>query len=255
MLSLFKKKIKVGSLLMEVPKDMSWCFANNDYYEINVIYWLDRITTRRSNSVLYDIGANYGYFTLRYASVCSHVYAFEPVSRTYEILGANISKNRLVNVTPCRVALSDSQSEAPINLYSSSGNNSLFHRILPGWHSLKCTGEEIVSVTTLDLLLRESVLRPPDILKIDVEGAELSVVLGGLDAIATFKPFIIVEYGAETCRDAGYNQEELRKIIEDKGYDIAGLSSQAEDLTLYSGHDFARVDIANLVCIPKGESI
>lgn len=255
MITPFRKKIKVGSLPMELPRDMAWCFASGEYYEKNVLHWLDTIMARRPNSVLYDLGANYGYFTLRYAPICRHVYAFEPVSKTYEVLGRNVTKNHLANVTSFRVALGESPSVATIHLYSSSGNNSLFSRRLPEGHSLKSKGVEVVPVTSLDVITKEHSLLPPDVMKIDVEGAELPVILGGLRTIATHRPFIIIEYGGETCRDAGYNQEEIRTLIEENGYEVAGLSSETEDLTLYRGGDFERVNIANLVCIPRGESM
>lgn len=77
---------------MELPRDMAWCFASGEYYEKNVLYWIDKVMALRSGPVLYDIGANYGYFALRYAQLCRQVYAFEPVSKTFAVLERNVKK-------------------------------------------------------------------------------------------------------------------------------------------------------------------
>ena len=142
-----------------------------------------------------------------------------------------------------------------INLYSSSGNNSLFRRILPEGHSLKCEGTETVSVAVLDEIIEQQSLLPPDVLKVDVEGAELHVMLGAAQTLTTHRPFIFLEYGEETCRDAGYPKEQIRLLIETYGYEVAGLSSDAQDLRLYRNADLERVSIANLLCIPCGATM
>jgi hypothetical protein len=68
------------------------------------------------------------------------------------VLYKNIHKNKLENVIPLQYGLSNKETRIKINLYSSSGNNSIFKRQLPAGHSLKFKGEEIINVTSLDNL-------------------------------------------------------------------------------------------------------
>ena len=137
-----------------------------------------------------------------------------------------------------------------INLYNSSGNNSLFERQIPQGHGLKKTGEEEIELKVLDNFITNQSLQPPSIIKIDVEGAELFVLMGAKQIIQEHKPIMLIEYAASTSNDAGYPKE---KIIEEIGpaYIIYGIPDDEKDLQLIPFHEFGKHHIANIIAIPN----
>lgn len=97
---------------------MIWAFTSGDYYEKNVIYFLDKIIKKYHQPILFDVGANYGYYSLRYSRVCKQVISFEPVTDTYKVLSQNIKTNNIINIVALKTGLSDITEEKTINLYS-----------------------------------------------------------------------------------------------------------------------------------------
>ena len=71
-----------------------------------VLGWMDHIT-ECAPSIVFDIGANVGVYTLLFAKLLpsSRIYAFEPVAENYMTLVRNIIKNRVTNVIPMPIGL------------------------------------------------------------------------------------------------------------------------------------------------------
>src|SRR2546429_963757 len=118
--------IRVGRAKVEVPVDMRWTVAHGEHYERNLTEVLRRLVESLQGPIFYDVGASYGFYTLKFAERSRWIYAFEPVSATFAILSRNVQRNRVINATPFKLGVSDEDLEMPINLYSSSGTNSLF---------------------------------------------------------------------------------------------------------------------------------
>jgi FkbM family methyltransferase len=244
-------KVHVGSYEMRVPDDMLWAFAGGRYYEHNVTLWLDRMLTVESDPVFYDVGANYGYYTLRAAAAAAHVYAFEPVSETYGQLRSNIDQNDLQDVVAAyQVGLSDCPGIAEVNIYNSSGNNSMYLTTSSD-PSVTRVGTETIELTTLDELIEAEGLSLPTILKMDIEGAELYALRGARNTIARSQPTLIVEFDEHAFADANYSKEDLLSELDRHGYTIFGLLADAYDSTLYPASEFAAVLVANLVALPQ----
>ncbi len=251
--SLFLKSVPVGPLTLKVSRDLVFAFVNGEYEEKNVVHWLARIfATVGDQATFYDIGANCGYFTLRFSSNAKQVYAFEPVRRTNDILSKNIRANGLTNATAFKVGLSDKDGEAVVQKYSSSGNNSLFRRSLPEGHPLHLIGSEKISIAKLDSFSIAHALRPPDIIKIDTEGAELFVLKGAGRLLTAHKPWICMEFAESTYNDAGYSTSEVLIFLQGLKYTIKGLSSDYDDMKLYSIAEFKETIISNIIAVPNG---
>ena len=251
--SLFLKSVPVGPLTLKVSRDLVFAFAGGEYEEKNVVHWLARIfATVGDRATFYDIGANCGYFTLRFSADSKQVYAFEPVQRTYAILSKNIRKNALKNATAFRVGLSEKDGEAVLQKYSSSGNNSLFRRTLPEGHPLHLIGSEKIPVARLDSFFVANALVPPDIMKIDTEGAELFVLKGASNLLAAHKPFICMEFAESTYHDAGYSTSDVLAFLQDLKYTVKGLSSEYHEMKLYSIAQFKDTIISNIIAVPEG---
>lgn len=245
-------KILVDGQTFYIPNEVKWAYGGGEYYEENFIYWLDKIVKGQTDSVFYDVGANYGYYTVRLAKHCNKIYSFEPVKTVYKVLEKNILANRLSNVEALNFGVADSSRQETINIYSSSGNNSIFNRNIPEGHALRFVRKETIELVCLLELIKSQKLHPPTIMKIDVEGAEKLVIEGSLEIIKEHLPTIFIEYSRETSRDAGYQREDILKIFQDiHHYHIYGISEDYKDHALYDVPDFDEKKVANLIVSTK----
>ncbi len=170
---------------------------------------LQRLLTRLVpvGSVVYDVGANFGIHTLLFSRLVGeqgHVYAFEPVPDIAEELDRNLRLNKIANVTIVRQALSDHVGMAAFDRGPHAGAGHL---------STTTGGDLMVELTTLDRFALQPGHSPPNLLKIDAEGAESKVLAGGLGVLAERAPHVLVET---------HNFEEERSvgaILLENGYD------------------------------------
>ncbi|WP_158288315.1 FkbM family methyltransferase [Mucilaginibacter psychrotolerans] len=231
--------------------DLAWAFSSGDYYEKNVIYFLDEVVKSYHQPVLIDVGANCGYFSTRYAAQCKNVFSFEPVKGTFSLLKRNFKRNGIRNAVPFNLGLSNAPGQLSINIYNSSGNNSIFERKIPKEHSLKKIGVELIKLDTLDNLIEKGVVSSPNIIKIDVEGAELLVLGGAAKTILKHRPTILMEYSENTSNDAGYAKEELLSVLMLDDYSIFGIPEDEQDLALIEQANFQTHKISNVIFVPR----
>jgi FkbM family methyltransferase len=135
--------------------------------------------------VVYDIGAHVGLYTL-ISSVRvradGHVYAFEPLPRNLQYLRRHIDLNRLSNCTVVDVAVSDS---SVVRRFDPTAHDSAGHFSNDGGVSVQTIGLD-------DFLFKGQYIRPPSAIKINAEGAEMEVLLGGRATIEKFSPLIFL---------------------------------------------------------------
>jgi FkbM family methyltransferase len=140
-----------------------------------------RAATQNGNTVL-DIGANVGCYSVLFAQWVGHhgrVYAFEPDPAVAAGLTRHIALNGVSGVcAPVASAVAEKASSGRLFLESEHGDGRL---AVTGDDALSA---RIVSATSVDDFCRDRGLSP-DVIKIDVEGAELSVLRGARDTIAS----------------------------------------------------------------------
>lgn len=152
-------------------------------YEMNKRLALE--STIKPGSVVYDIGANVGYFTLLAAVLVGKkgkVFSFEPLPRNIEFLGKHITLNKLTNVEVIEAAVSDHTGEALFDLGASTAMGHLSE-----------TGGLFVQMVSLDQMITNGDLIAPNVMKIDVEGAEHNVLRGAEKLIETAKPILFLD--------------------------------------------------------------
>jgi FkbM family methyltransferase len=149
-----------------------------------------------AGDTVYDIGANIGYVSLSLAKRVGpkgRVIAFEPVPRNVELLRKCIEVNGLKNIQLWEIAASDRCGEAVIRMDRNPATASIV------WYANNPSATEIVIKTAaIDDLVEAGDLGYPRFVKIDVEGAEGSVLQGMRRTIAAAQPVLFVE-----CSDAG----------------------------------------------------
>jgi FkbM family methyltransferase len=125
-----------------------------------------------------DVGAHIGIFAIRAARVAERVHSFEPVEENRRLLEANLRSTGTTNVTVHPYALGDTDGEAVIHHAGHQAGHSLYTELSgPG------SREERVPLRRLGTLLDELALGRVDLLKLDCEGAEYSILLGADDPV------------------------------------------------------------------------
>jgi FkbM family methyltransferase len=145
----------------------------------------------RPGDVFWDVGAHHGYVSLMAAAAVGaggRVHAFEPGARNMRMLERHLRWNRADNVDIEPFALGAFDGEASFG----GGDTSKMHA-LGG-------GDERVRVHTARSLVVASSHVSPDVLKIDVEGAEADVLEGALDVLPGDVRMVVAIHSAEADR-------------------------------------------------------
>lgn len=212
-----------GNLTMYVRLDehMQSQIFWQGYYSRGFAPLLDRILLPGMQVI--DAGANVGEITLLAAKrvgLAGRVIAFEPVPEIAACLCTNIEANEFSQVTVVKAALSEDEGEhelyrrvSPIKDRSvNDGTGSLFQ----GNRGRRGTGS--VRVGTLDTFVKDINLSKVDLIKMDIEGAELPALRGASELLARDRPMLIVEVQEESANAAGYGIADLFEFLSQYGY-------------------------------------
>lgn len=168
-------------------------------------------------SVFFDIGANQGEFTVFAAKRCAQVYAFEPVPENMERLQRNVQLNAFVNVVALQKGLSDVEGSLPI-FSTADGCNEGIPTLYRTEEKSRSIGT--IGLTTVDTFVKANGIARVDVLKVDVEGAELAILKGAQETIETHRPTMLLEFNADTCSAAGYTIGHLVDWLTSRGYKL-----------------------------------
>lgn len=165
----------------------------------------------KPGSVFIDIGANVGYYSLlanARVGAAGRVLSFEPNPVTAWQLKRNIRLNAARQIELFGVALSDK--EGDVQLYcpidETHGHASMRNQ---GWQS---ADNYTVPAKRLDDILPMDI-EHIDLVKIDVEGAELLVFRGGGHTISNLKPPVIIELNEKAAANFGYDSLDVIKLL------------------------------------------
>lgn len=151
-------------------------------YEYNKQKALERAL--KLGDVVYDIGANVGFYSLFFSvlvGAAGHVYAFEPFSANLYELKRHFVLNKIKNSTVIEAAVSSTDGEG---LFDPTTNRCTGH--------LNANGTYRVQTVTLDRLYLSREIRPPNLIKIDIEGAEYNCLQGASTVISECHPVIFL---------------------------------------------------------------
>jgi FkbM family methyltransferase len=174
--------------------------------------------------IFYDVGANLGQYTLLGAkSVGSNgqVHSFEPSGRMFSELNFNVSLNGFSEVCILNnVAVSDREGTAKLSkyenggeVYGSLGNQSWAESGNP------IVGYEEVPTINLDKYVKEHNNGHVDLIKMDIEGAELLALHGAKELLSNADaPVIVLEMADITTDGFGYKALETWDYLESFGY-------------------------------------
>ena len=174
--------------------------------------------TLRDGQVLFDIGANVGYYTIlgaRLVGPRGKVVAVEPVIRNLAYLYWHIVLNKASNVSMVAAACSDIVLLATFSL----GQNYAMGYLVNNSGERDGAKKELflAPTVTVDAIVQQLGISP-DVIKVDVEGAEFSVLKGAQTTLRETKPRIFLSTHSEALR------HECLGYLEELGYTFEVLS-------------------------------
>jgi len=172
-----------------------------------------------------DIGANVGYYSLlasRLVGSAGSVHSFEPHPLMYRVLNHNLRRNRCWNVVANNSAISNEKGEA--QLFLSTPSNFGSTSLTPAWNY---SGQPVsVQRITLDSYVRSKAVRQIDLIKIDVEGAEIQALQGATAALSEHPNLLlVVEFCEGVANRFGHSTADLATFLRDHGFHLFRLET------------------------------
>jgi len=194
-------------------------------YEPNEFLLLSKIL--KPGMIVVDVGANMGLYTLyaaRRIGTVGRVLAIELSGRESAILENNVGLNALTNVTVRGNAISDKVSEAELLVAQAqhSGHNTLgaFGYNTPLDHREKTQTEPLDDMVTADGLARV------DVVKMDIEGAELKALRGARETLERHRPLLLLELSDRALQHQDASSADVLVLLAQYGYKVYGFDGQ-----------------------------
>jgi FkbM family methyltransferase len=167
-----------------------------------------------SSSVVLDIGASIGLYTLVAARHANEVYSFEPDPINFSNLKRNVEGNLYENVVAINKAVSDKTGES--NFLSSSNKSSRSgYYLASNSDNLHNENGIVVEVVALDDFLRDKA-NEIDVIKMDIEGAELQAMMGMRKLIGSKKELrLFMEFNPYALSRRGADIHSLLDLLSD----------------------------------------
>jgi FkbM family methyltransferase len=142
--------------------------------------------------VTYDIGANVGFTALlaaKQVGPSGSVNCFEPLASNAERIHTNAALNDFRTISVRQIALGETDGEAEFQ----TSESPTWGRLSEAGATPLAAGTLKVPVRSLDSLVANDGLPLPQFIKMDVEGAEASVLRGGRELLAKARPVMVIE--------------------------------------------------------------
>lgn len=211
-------RVRVDGLVLHLPERFLPHYVHREYEPLTS-RWL-RAAARPGMRVA-DVGAHIGYFSLLLARLVGergHVYAVEPAEENVRFLERNLAANGLGNVTLLPVAAGSERRRRTFRLTGSSDSHGFYDHPL---------AETAATLDIDEAPLDDLIAGPVDIVKIDVEGAELEV-LGGMRRLLEESPTVrlVVEWNPACLRAAGHDPGRLPLELRERGFKLTVLDER-----------------------------
>lgn len=195
----------------------------NEVERAERIFYLEYL---REGMTVFDAGANVGDLTLlfsRFVGEAGSVHAFEPCGAAFERLSAIGRAASLRNVRLNRLALAGEEGAVRLHVYDDDYLSWTSQALRPLENygiNVKPQATEDVPATTVDLYCERNGVARIDLLKIDVEGAELQVLMGARRMLREkLVRCVTFEFG-QTTFDMGNTPDQIESFLEEAGYEL-----------------------------------
>jgi FkbM family methyltransferase len=170
-----------------------------------------------------DVGCHEGFFLryMRSAAPAGHHFAFEPIPSFYQQLVREFEDDPKVTISP--FALSD---ESKQTTFHHNQDNPAYSGLLKRRYPRDDNRVEVIDVEMRrldDLIPHDAQI---DFIKIDVEGAELSVLRGARNVVARCRPMVVFEFGTGAADHYGTTPDDIFEYFSGLGYEIWPLADR-----------------------------
>lgn len=207
----------------------------------------------RPGMTVLDVGAHHGLYTLLMSKLVGSegtVLAFEPSPREFRRLCLHLRLNRCSNVVPEQLAISDR--DGVVDFFVVLGYWSVQNSLRPptGWRFQKV----MVRSTTLDTYLAATGIESVDLIKLDVQGAELEALRGSTTFLSgSHRPVVICELSDHIIKQNGWSHSGQDIVAFLHGLNFEWFAIR-EDGRLYRCPAKRQYD-EDLVAIPEEQTI
>jgi FkbM family methyltransferase len=183
------------------------------------------------DGVVCDVGAHAGQFAKLFSRLAptGRVYAFEPGAYARSILTRVVALRRLRNVEICPFGLGDRAEQTTLSVPIKRSGSMGFGLGHIGAEA-RASASENVSLTTLDVFVRERGLTRLDFIKADIEGWEMRMLAGGAAAIARFRPALMLEILGVHLARAGDTPADVWRFFDALDYRAWHIESRGRSL-------------------------
>jgi FkbM family methyltransferase len=185
---MYKKNIRIGARNYELESDDNYLQALGEAFEPQTVALLKSL--QRSQGVVIDIGANIGCTALLFAQQAARVLAFEPSPSTFSLLKRNIETSGCKNIELFNMALGREAGRSELTFAPDNRSGAFVSD-----QTQASVGHvtETITIERLDDVVATLALNRIDLIKIDVEGFEQSVLQGSLNTLARYRPVVVLE--------------------------------------------------------------
>ncbi len=223
-------------VLLPAGMDLYLLGAKSHDSEIRLAKWM--ILNVLPNKIYVDVGAHFGYFSLLASYLLQgtgYVFAFEASPCTFEILSKNIATNERISIY--NKAVSNHQGliafyEFP-TLYSEYNTLDTSQFKSAKWYQQNPPNEVKVEATTLDHFCHAEQVSP-DIIKLDIEGAEIKALQGMRHHLTYASPTLLMEF---SLTNLALHQEALH-WMQSFGYELFAIQKSGSTLLLTQPVDY-----------------
>ena len=212
------------TLCSGIEAKLSPNFRHIKEYEPEVMSTVSRLLKPGDTAI--DVGAHIGLYTLlmgKRVGETGKVYAFEPASQSFAAVVEHVRLNRLMDIIEVHQLLVGDKMGTQLFFEDGiKGTNRV------GGSSFDDSGTIVVERQTIkldDFLSSEGGL--PNLIKIDVEGYELKVMLGLEKTIEASRCKIVCEMHADLWEPSGHSWVEMQEFLDRVGYSIFDLSGNS----------------------------
>lgn len=194
--------------------------------------------------VIFDVGTNIGDVLLNCARIVESkgmVYGFEPALSNYQSCLKNIALNRFRNISVTQKGLGDVAGK--FQLIVASPRNHGMNRISNDLSKESST----VEVCTLDEFVATNSIERLDLIKVDVEGFEKNVLVGGTLTIQRLRPKLFLELDDQLLIRQGSSAKDLFSYVKSIGYSMINAET---NIPLKSADHLQNCHF-DIICLPE----
>lgn len=213
---LFKKQWKVtqttffdSNMKLILPSGLDIFLLQSRTHDSEIRLTRYLLNIHQDIKLFWDIGAHYGFVSQWVATLVGEkgkVISVEAASTAFDILIENTQD--FTNITPINVAISNE--EGMMTFYEFPVRFSEYNTLLPtqfttdDWYQRADVKKKPIRSTTLDVLATQTGI--PDVIKMDVEGAEWLALQGAKNLFTTHAPIFIMEYNLDSAKNKAHKE-------------------------------------------------